>query len=88
MKNKKFIKNYMDLSEVLNKYFTKLTKSLKFKKQMWKKNSKFLKTSTNKINQPYPKQDTFPFREIHKTEIPKIIKNLPKSYIKPLQILQ
>ena len=68
----KIIKNYKIVSEVLNKYFTNLTKSLKLKKCISRKN--FLNTSINKINQSYPKTETFSFREIRETDTLEIIK--------------
>ena len=76
-KNGKIIKNYKRLSEVLNKYFTNLTKSLKLKKCISRKS--FLNTSIKKINQSYPKTETFSFREIRETETIEIIKSLPKN---------
>ena len=45
----KIMKNYKRVSEVLNKYFRNLTKSLRLKKCISKKS--FLNTSTKKINQ-------------------------------------
>ena len=45
----KVIKNYKRVSEVLNKYFRNLTKSLRLKKCISRKS--FLNTSTKKINQ-------------------------------------
>ena len=36
-------------------------------------------TSIKKINQSYPKQETFSFREIRETETLEIIKSLPKN---------
>ena len=73
----KIIKNYKRVSEVLNKYFTNLTKSLKLKKCISRKS--FLNTSIKKINQSYPKTETFSFREIRETETLEIIKSLPKN---------
>ena len=73
----KIIKNYKRVSEVLNKYFTNLTKSLKLKKCVSRKS--FLNTSIKKINQSYPKTETFFFREIRETETLEIIKSLPKN---------
>ena len=73
----KIIKNYKRVSEVLNKYFTNLTKSLKLKKCISRKS--FLNTSIKKINQSYPKKETFSFREIRETETLEIIKSLPKN---------
>ena len=35
--------------------------------------------SIKKINQSYPKKETFSFREIRETETPEIIKILPKN---------
>ena len=40
-----------------------------------------MNVSTEKINQSYPKQETFSIREIRETETLEIIKSLPK--IKP-----
>ena len=75
------------ISEVLNKYFTNLntkfynykyfTKSLKLKKCISRKS--FLNTSIKKINQNYPKTETFSFREIRENETLEIIKSLPKN---------
>ena len=45
----KIMKNYKRVSEVLNKYFRNLTKSLRLKKCISRKS--FLNTSTKKINQ-------------------------------------
>ena len=73
----KIIKNYKKVSEVLGRYFPNLTKSLKLKKCTSKKSSKFLNTSMKKINQSYPKQETFSFREIRETETLEIMKSLP-----------
>ena len=39
----------------------------------------FLNTSIKKINQSYPKTETFSFREIRETETLEIIKSLPKN---------
>ena len=72
-------KDYKKVSEVLNKYFTNLTKSLKLKKCTSRKSSKILNTSIKKINQSYPKQETFSFREIRETETLEIIKSLLKN---------
>ena len=38
-----------------------------------------MNTSAKKINQSYPKQETFCFREIRETETLEIIKSLPKN---------
>ena len=38
-----------------------------------------LNTSIKKIYQSYPKQETFPFHEIHETETLEIIKNLRQN---------
>ena len=73
----KIIKNYKRVSEVLNKYFTNLTKSLKLKKCVSRKS--FLNTSIKRINQIYPKQETFSTREIRETETLEVIKRLPKN---------
>ena len=73
----KIIKNYKRVCEVLNKYFRNLTKSLKLKKCIFRKS--FLNTSIKKINQNYPKQQTFFFRKIRETETLEIIKSLPKN---------
>ena len=73
----KIMKKYNRVSEVLNKYFTNLTKSLKLKKCITRK--RFLDTYINKINQSYPKTETFSFREIRETETLEIIKSLPKN---------
>ena len=73
----KIIKNYKRVSEVLNKYFTNLTKSLKLKKCISRKS--FLNTSIKKTNQSYPKKETFSFRELRETETLEIIKSLPKN---------
>ena len=73
----KIIQHYKRVSEVLNKYFTNLTKSLKLKKCISRKS--FLNASINKINQSYPKTETFSFRETPKTETLEIIKSLPKN---------
>ena len=73
----KIIKNYKRVSEVLNKCFTNLTISLKLKKYILRKS--FLNTSIKKINQSYPKTETFSFREIRETETLEIIKSLPKN---------
>ena len=73
----KIIKNYKRISEVLNKYFTNLTKSLKLKKCISRKS--FLNTSVKKINQSYPNTKTFSFCEIRETETLEIIKSLPKN---------
>ena len=70
-------KNYQEISEVLNKYFTNLAKSLKFKKCKSRKN--YLNISVKKINQSYPKEETFSFREIRETETLEIIKSLLKN---------
>ena len=75
----KIIKNYKKVSEVLNKYFTNLKKYLKLKKCTSKKSSKFFNTSTKKINQSYPKQETFSFCEIRETETLEIVKSLRKN---------
>ena len=80
----KIIKNYKRVSEVLNKYFTNLTKSLKLKKCISRKS--FLNTSIKKINQSYPKKETFSFREIRATETLEIIKSLPKKRLLCLKI--
>ena len=74
----KIIKNYKRVSEVLNKYFRNLIKSLKLKKKCILR-KRFLNTSIKKINQSYPKTETFPFREIRETETLEIIKSLPKK---------
>ena len=63
----KIIKNYKKVSETHNKFFTP------------KKSSKSLNTSMKKINQSYPKQETFFFHEIRETETLEIIKSLPKN---------
>ena len=68
----KIIRNYKRVSEVRNKYFTNLTKSLKPKKCI-------SRTAIKKINQNYPKTETFSFREICETETLEIIKSLPKN---------
>ena len=78
----KIIKNYKRVSEVRNKYFTNLAKSLKLKKCISRKS--FLNTSIKKVTlklpyQSYPKIKTFSFRENRKTETLKIIKSLPKN---------
>ena len=73
----KIIKNYKRVSEVLNKYFTNFTKSIKVKKCISRK--RFVNTSIKKINQCYSKTETFSFREIRETETLKIIKSLPKN---------
>ena len=73
----KIIKNFKRLSEVLNKYFTNLAKSLKLKKCISRK--RFLNTSIKKINQNYPKTETFSFLEIRETETLEIIQSLPKN---------
>ena len=39
----------------------------------------FLNTSIRKINQSYPKRETFSFREFRETETLEIIKSLPKN---------
>ena len=39
----------------------------------------FLNSSVKKINQSYPKTETFSFREIRETETLEIIKSLPKN---------
>ena len=70
------IKNYKRVSEVLNKYFTSLTKLLKLKKCISRK--RFLNTSIKKIK-VNPKTETFFFREIRETETLEIIKSLPKN---------
>ena len=67
----KIIKNYRRVSEVLNKYFTNLTKSLQLKKCISRKS--FLNISIKKINQSYPKKEIFSFREIRETETQEII---------------
>ena len=38
-----------------------------------------MNTTIKKINQSYPKQETFSFREIRETETLEIIKSLPKN---------
>ena len=43
------------------------------------KGSKFLNTSIKKINQSYPKQENFSFREIRESETLEVIKSLPKN---------
>ena len=63
----KIIKNYKKVSEVLNKYFTNLTKSIKLQKCIWRKS--FLNIST----------ETFTFPKIRDTETLEIIKVLPKN---------
>ena len=73
----KMIKNCKSVSEVLNKYFTNLKKYFKLKKCTSRKS--FLNRSIKKINQSYPKQETFSFREIHETETLEIIKSLLKN---------
>ena len=73
----KIIRNYKRVSEVRNKYFTNLTKSLKPKKCISRKSC--LNTAIKKINQSYPKKETFSFREICETETLEIIKSLPKN---------
>ena len=73
----KIIKNYKRVSEVLNKYFTNLTKSLKLKKCISR--ISFLNTTIKKINQSYPKTETFSCREIRETETLEMIKSLPKN---------
>ena len=73
----KIRKNYKRVSEVLNKYFANLTKSLKLKTCPSRKS--FLNTSIKKINQTYLKEDTFVFGQIRETETIEIIKSLPKN---------
>ena len=73
----KIMKKYNRVSEVLNKYFTNLTKSLKLKKCITRK--RFLNTYIKKINQSYPKTETFSFREIRETETLETIKSLRKN---------
>ena len=58
----KIIKNFIRVSEVLNKYFKNLTKYLELKKCTSRKG--FLNISIKKINQSYPKRETFSFRSL------------------------
>ena len=69
----KVIKNYKRVSEVLNKYFRNLTKSLKIKKCISRNKS------IKKINPSYPKTEPSSFREIRETETLEIIESLPKN---------
>ena len=86
----KKIKNYKKVSVVLKNYFTNLIKSLKLKKYISRKSSKCLNISIKIINQSYPKQHFFSFREIRETETLEIIKSLPrnKAKLKCLKISQ
>ena len=65
-KKGKIIQNYKKVSEVLNKYFTNLTKSLNLKTVH--QEHIFLNASIKKINQSYSKEETFSSREIRETE--------------------
>ena len=72
----KIIKNYKRVSELLNKYFTNLAKSLKLKKCISRK--RFFNTSVKK-NKVTLRTETFSFREIRETERLEIIKSLPEN---------
>ena len=56
-----------------------MTKSLKLKKRTSRKKLFEKIISTEKINQSYPKQETFSIRKIRETEPLEIIKSLPKN---------
>ena len=70
-------KNYKPVSEVLNKYFTNLTKSLKLKKCASRKSFRIY--IYKETNQSYPKTENFSFHKICETETIEIIKSLPKN---------